>query len=65
MTQQINPDFLTVTQVAQRLNLSHELVYKLVHARTLPSVRIGRLIRVSRPVLERWLQEVDGELATK
>ena len=62
--QQVSPDFLTVGQVARRLNLSDEVVYKLIHARSLPSVRIGRLIRVSRPVLDRWLEQVDGELAT-
>jgi len=59
---EISPDFLTVPQVAKRLQLGSNVVYQLIHARTLPSVRIGRSIRISRPVLERWVAEADGRL---
>ena len=62
MTQQINPDFLTVPQVAVRLQLGRNTVYNLIRAQRIPSVRIGRSIRISRPVLERWLAQVAGQL---
>ncbi|MFC4454126.1 helix-turn-helix domain-containing protein [Deinococcus sonorensis] len=60
--QQIHPDFLTVPQVARRLQLGRNTVYGLIRTRSIPSVRIGRSIRISRPVLERWLAQVDGQL---
>lgn len=33
--------FLTVDEVAANLRLSHSTVYRLIHARILPAVRVG------------------------
>ena len=49
------PDFLTVPQVAKRLQLGTAKVYGMARSKALPSVRIGGSIRIPRPALERWV----------
>ena len=51
----VQPDFLTVPQVAQRLQLGTAKVYGMAKSKALPSVRIGGSIRIPRPALERWI----------
>lgn len=43
-------------EVARALGLGRSKVYALLASGTLPSVRIGRSVRVSRAALERWLE---------
>lgn len=46
---------LTVSEAAQVLRISRNLAYELVAKGELPSVRLGRLIRVPRFGLEAWI----------
>lgn len=48
-------DFLTIPQVAQRLQLGTVKVYGMARSGSLPSIRIGNSIRIPRPALERWI----------
>lgn len=49
------PDVLAVPDVARVLRIGRNQAYELVRSRTIPSVRIGRSIRVPRTALERFL----------
>lgn len=50
------PDLLTIPQAAQRLDLNPETLYRLVRAGDFPpAVHLGRQIRVSVPLLEKYL----------
>ena len=51
----VQHDLLTLTQVQARLQLDRDRVYALVRAGTIPSVRLGRGIRIPRLAYERWL----------
>ena len=53
------PYLLTVRQAAQRLQLGTNRVYELVKVEhnPLPSITIGRTIRIPVAGLERWLEE--------
>ena len=50
-----NHEFLTVPEAAERLRISRNLAYELVTQRALPSFRLGRSIRISRDVLDAWI----------
>ena len=57
---------LKPVEVTQVLGIGRSLVYELIARKEIPSVRIGRCIRVPAESLQRWLkdQEVqrqDGE----
>lgn len=51
------PLVLTVPEVARVLRVSPSLVYELVRCEQLPSIKIGRKIRVSRSALLLYLGE--------
>jgi excisionase family DNA binding protein len=48
-------DYLKVPEVARMLRIARSCAYDLVARGTIPSIRIGRSIRVSHMELERWL----------
>ncbi len=50
-------EWLKVPEVAQVLRIARSRAYELVGSGEIPSVRIGRSVRVSRKELERWLEE--------
>ena len=49
------PDVLTVEQCAEVLHIARGTAYEGVRAGEIPSVRVGRCIRVPRHALERML----------
>ncbi len=49
---------LTVPQAARLLGISNTMAYQMAARDELPGmVRIGRLVKVHRPTLDRWLEE--------
>lgn len=57
MKNNLDPWVLTPEQVAEVLSLSRSTAYHLIETGELPSVRIGRLRRVRKVDLERWVEE--------
>ena len=59
------PRFLTLTDVAEVLNVSSSQVYALVRSGDLPSIKIGGRgqYRVERSVLEEYIQRLYAETA--
>ncbi|OUO83626.1 hypothetical protein B5F44_15265 [Gordonibacter urolithinfaciens] len=53
------PAWLGVSDVQRYLGISRPLVYRLIHEGTIPSIRLGRAIRVSRTALDRALESLD------
>jgi excisionase family DNA binding protein len=49
--------WLRVPEVAQVLRIARSRAYELVAEGEIPSVRIGRSVRVSRIELDRWLEK--------
>ncbi len=49
--------FLTVAEVAATMRVSKMTVYRLVHAGTLPAVRVGRSFRVPEQAVHQYLRE--------
>ena len=50
-------EWLKVPEVAGVLRIARGRAYELVAEGEIPSVRIGRSVRVSRRELEKWLEE--------
>lgn len=50
-------EWLKVPEVAEVLRIARSRAYELVAEGEIPSVRIGRSLRVNREELDRWLQE--------
>ena len=50
-------NMLTVKQLQVKLNMGRNKVYKLVHLKGFPSIRIGKTILVSESELNKWLLE--------
>ncbi len=48
---------LRVEEVARLLGIGRSKAYELVASGDLPALRIGRLIRVPRHALDRWIAE--------
>lgn len=48
---------LTVEETARLLGIGRSLAWRLVSEGELPSVRLGRRVRVPRGELEGWLQQ--------
>jgi excisionase family DNA binding protein len=49
--------FLTVAEVATLIRVSRMTVYRLVHAGTLPAVRVGRSFRVPEQAVHEYLRQ--------
>ena len=47
---------LTVREAAGLLRISRNLAYELVARGEIPSIRLGRVIRVPRTALDQWLE---------
>jgi excisionase family DNA binding protein len=52
----VRHEYLKVPEVAAVLRIARSRAYELVADGEIPSVRIGRSIRVSRRELDRWLK---------
>lgn len=50
-------EWMKVPEVAEELRIARSRAYELVANGKIPSVRIGRSVRVNRGELERWLEE--------
>ena len=53
----IYPALLKPQEIAQRLNISRAMAYKLLNTGELPTVRIGRIVRVREADLEAYIQK--------
>jgi excisionase family DNA binding protein len=53
---------LRVAEVMSQLSLSRPMVYQMIAAGELPSIRIGRAIRVPFASLENWVRQREGKL---
>lgn len=51
----MSEQMLTVAEIAAELRVSKMTVYRLVNERQLPSVRVGRSVRVRRSDLDAYL----------
>ena len=52
---------ITVPEVARLLGVSRMTAYAAVRDGTIPSLRIGRRVLISRAALDRWLAKTDGD----
>ena len=53
---------LTVEEAAQRLGIGRSLAWRMVRSGELPSVRLGRLVRIPEQSLVDWLKrQVRGD----
>jgi excisionase family DNA binding protein len=50
-------EYLKVPEVARIIRVARSRAYELVAEGEIPSIRIGRSVRVSRKELDRWLEE--------
>ncbi len=50
-------EFLSLEDVADKLGVTYQLVYKLARSGELPAVRLGKLYRVAREDLMAYLEE--------
>lgn len=50
-------EWLKVPEVAEILRIARSRAYEMVAEGKIPSVRIGRSVRVNRIELDRWLEE--------
>ncbi len=50
-------EYLKVPEVARIIRVARSRAYELVAEGEIPSIRIGRSVRVSRKGLDRWLEE--------
>ena len=56
MAEQRQDQILTIPEVAKYLKLSRSKVYSLVAKRTIPSLRMGRNVRIREADLKKWIE---------
>lgn len=49
-------EYMSLEEVADMLGVTYQLIYRLVRAGELPAVRLGKLYRVSRSDLAKYLE---------
>lgn len=49
--------FISISDIAQHLEVSRMTVYRLIHAGDIPSIRVGRSLRVEVDQYRRWLSK--------
>ncbi len=54
-----NADFMTVTEVAEALRLSRVTVNRLIHRNELHAYKFGKVYRIPKDEVERYLSESD------
>jgi excisionase family DNA binding protein len=47
---------LTITEVAERLRLTSQTIYKMIKRGTLPAIRVGSQWRIPVEKIEQWLE---------
>jgi excisionase family DNA binding protein len=47
--------FMTVVEIAATMRVSRATVYRLLHADQLPSIRVGRPLRIPREAIETYV----------
>ena len=57
--------YIKISQVAERLNVSPNTVYKRVSRGDIPAYRIGRLIRIDERDLEKYMKQNQTEGARR
>ena len=50
-----NKEFLSIKDVAQRLNLHEMTIYRLIKSKDLPAFKVGGQWRIQKEFLENWL----------
>lgn len=65
MAKTIDPDILTVREVAAYLRLHAITVYRMAQAGDLPTFRIGRNWRFKRDQIEQWLENHQAQEGRK
>jgi excisionase family DNA binding protein len=50
-------ELLSIVQVCQRLDMGKSWVYRRIHEGVIPSVKLGRMIKIRRSELEDYLEE--------
>ncbi len=53
----VEPEFMTVAEVAARMRVSKMTVYRLLHGGELPAVRVGRSFRVREDDVDDYLRK--------
>jgi len=53
---------LKPSEVTQILGIGRSMTYELINQKVIPSIRVGRCIRVSKESLEQWIK--DNEIGT-
>jgi excisionase family DNA binding protein len=48
--------FMTVVEIAATMRVSRATVYRLLHAGQLPSIRVGRSLRIPRVAVETYVR---------
>ncbi len=48
-------EFLSIKEVAQRLNLHEMTIYRLIKSRSLPAFKVGGQWRIRQQFLDKWL----------
>jgi excisionase family DNA binding protein len=49
-------DLLTIPETAERLKVSRSFAYQLAQDAVIPTIRIGKVVRVPAEALEQWLR---------
>jgi excisionase family DNA binding protein len=55
------PDYLTIRQTAEKLNLSTDTIRRLIRAGSLPAVKLGGQWRVHVDELTAWVEAQRGK----
>lgn len=56
-----NEELLTVQDIVKNLRVSKDTVYNWINKAGLPVIRIGRVIRIRKVELDKWIEEQSSQ----
>ena len=56
-----NEELLTVQDIVKNLRVSKDTVYNWINKAGLPVIRIGRVIRIRKVELDKWIEEQSAQ----
>ncbi len=59
----LEPATMTVRQMAKYLGIGVNKAYEIVHNGTIPSIKIGRQIKVPKKSLDSWIETASSKQA--
>ncbi len=62
-TERVEVEIMTTSEVAQYLRLAEATIYRLAQAGEIPAMKVGRVWRFRKDLIDEWFRQGSGSLS--